>query len=549
MDIYVLGIYSLVMSLLMKELSLLFFLPLALTGLAGILFWRGEKRFLYIIFTAVFIIRAITGVDFQGHKPGDRIDMVVEFSGRRALVRSIGGKLPRKKIYISGMEGGRGDYNLEAEIVGIEDRRGGVSYRVKTYSRTKIEESIVRRYLDRRIDGLLEGYSRELKEFYRGVIAGDREGLDRELKEKFSYTGTSHLIVISGLHIGVIIALILYLASKLPVGHDVRYMGVMVVLSLYVLAVGPTPSVVRAYIMGMCYLGGSLFYEETDGGKSLFTAMTINLLIDPLGGGRVSFQLSYMAVFSILFIYPIAERYIRGIESLPLRWFISMASLSLVIQVILTPIFAMNFRSIPLLSFLVNIVAIPLGTLFVQAAFMALLISNTGLGFLVMPTVNLIYYALVGFIGLASRLPFLSMEYSGVSSFLCLQLIYLAMLLFRFRRSRIWSLLPVVLILLVNRERGEDYSGDRYTYYSGYPRVVTAGKKLSMWDVEEMWNNSIKGVEVVITEGIQDESVMDRLKAEEVVTIGSGEEVEVGNRIFENKGGKIVVTRHQEEGN
>ena len=543
MDIYILGIYFLVMSMIVSEVSPIIFFSAALAVLAGLLIWRWEKRLIYIIFAVLFFLRVGTGVDFHEHKAGDRLEMVVDSSGRRGMVRSIEGRLPRGRVYVSGMEGSEGRYSVEAEIMEVEEKRGAINYRIKTYSRQRAFKSAANEYLSKRIDDILRDYSRGLKEFYRGIIAGEREGLDRELKEKFSYTGTSHLIVISGLHIGVIIALILYLASKLPVEHDMRYLGVMVVLSLYVLAVGFTPSVIRAYIMGMCYLGSSLFYEEADGKKSFFTAMTLNLLGDPLGGGRISFQLSYMAVFSILFIYPVVEGYVKKIENLPLRWLGSMASLSLVIQVALTPIFAMNFRSIPLLSFLVNIAAIPLGTLFVQAAFMALLLSHMGIAFLIMPTVNLIYYILVGFIGLMSNLPLLSLEYKGVSSPLCLLLIYLAMVLFRFRRSRIWSLLPLVLILLINREREEDYIGDRYTYYSGSPRIVAAEKKLTMWDVEEMWNSRVKEVEVVIAEEPQDEEVIRRMKAAEVLLLKRGEAVRIGGKTFENIEGKIETVR------
>ncbi len=543
MDIYVVGIYFLIMSLLLWQAEPLLFFSVAITMLTGIIIWRRERRLLYLILGVIFLIRAGTGVEFQRHGAGDRVDMVVESSGRRNQVKTIEGRLPRERIYVSGVESGRGKYRLEAEIVDIEENRGSVNYRVKNLERKRIEGSIVRGYLERRIDAILEGYSRELKDFYRGVIAGDKDGMDRELKEKFSYTGTSHLIVISGLHIGVIIALVLYLAGKIPIGHDGRYMGVIVVLSLYVLAVGPTPSVVRAYIMGVCYLGGGLLYEEADGRKSFFTAMTVNLLVDPLGAGRISFQLSYMAVFSILFIYPVVERYIKGIENLPLRWLASMASLSLVIQVALTPIFAMNFRSIPLFSFLVNIVAIPLGTLFVQAAFLALLISNAGIVFLIMPTVNLIYYILVAFIDLASKLPLLSVEYRGASSGLCLIFIYLTMILFSFRRTRVWSLLPVVLILLMNREREDDYLGRNYAYYSGYPRVVAAEKKLTMGDIEEMWNSRVKGVEVVVAGRKQDERVIERLAPGEVILLKRDESIRVGDRSFENIEGKIVVKR------
>ena len=539
MDIYIAGIYFLIMSLLLNLSDFWWFLGLASLGFIGIVVIRRERALLFTILTVLFILRVSLGVNFREYKKGEVADIFVK-TGKRSTITRIDGKIPRSRKYLKESMGSRGDYRIKGKIIEVKDLKNSKLYEVEIYKKEKIEDSGIRTFLGGRIDELLKGYSRGLKGFYRGIIMGDKENLDKTLKEKFAYTGTSHLIVISGLHIGVIIALIMYLSSKLPVSHDMRYIVVIIILSLYVMAVGFSPSVLRAYIMGLCYLGGGLFYEEPDGRKSFFTAMTVNLLADPLGGGSISFQMSYMAVFSILFIYPKVEKRLKIPERFGFfKWVTMMAALSFVIQSALTPIFMMNFRTIPLLSFIVNILAIPLGVFFVQASFGALLLSMMNIGWIIMPAVNLFYYILKTFIYSAAKLPLLSLEYSGVASGWYLILIYTGMLVLLYGRKKVYSLISVIVILMGMRERGTDYRGDEYSYYAGYPEVVVANRKLDRWDVEEMWNNRIRKVEVMISGRIQSEEVGEKLKINEVIILKDGEGVKVGEYIFENKEGRI----------
>jgi len=315
---------------------------------------------------------------------------------------------------------------------------------------------------------------------------------------------------------------------------------VIAALTLYVSAIGLTASVLRAYIMGLCYLGGGLFYEEPDGKKSFFTAMAMNLIVDPLGAGSISFQMSYMAVFSILFIYPRVEKAakINGKTGV-VKMVAATALLSLVIQVGLTPIFMMNFRTVPIFSFLVNIVAIPIGALFVQASFGALLLSLIGTGALLMPAVNILYYLLKFFIYSVAELPLLSLEYRGVVNGWLLVVMYLGMLNILYNSKKVYSVIPLVLILIGMRGRYGDYTGEGYIYYDSYPKIVVATGKLSEWDIEEMWNNRIRDIDVVISSRVQEKKVMEKLEVKDILILEHGERVEVGEKVFENKKGVI----------
>ena len=541
MNLYIIGIYLLTMSICIRVLDLIYFIPFFIVTLAFTfitLNLEKRERVLYLIIASIFLVHGVTGVNFTNHKIGDRIEVVAQSEARSSLIKKIDGKLLKENLFLDEGSGRSGKYIIIGDILEKNISRGKTTYKLDVFFKERIENSLIRRYIDSRIEIMMKGYSSGLKNFYRGIIVGEKKDLDRELLDKFSYTGTSHLIVISGLHIGVIIALLMYIAAKLPVSHDIRHLVVIIVLSLYTLAVGSTPSVIRAYIMGMCYLCGGLFYEESEGRRSLFVAMIINLIIDPLGAGRISFQLSYIAVFVILFIYPYYEKNVKIIESRALRWILTMGGLSLAIQLALIPIFMMNFRSIPLLSFLVNIVAIPIGVLLVQTSFLALLLSFIGLGSLLMPTVNLIYHLLIGFIGWASALPLLSVEYRGVTREWYPLLIYLAIFLFSKGKTRTLSLVPVIALILFNRERESIYIGDGYTYY--HPRIIVAEKVLSIWDIDEIWNNGIKRHSVMISSKKQDEEVMKRLGISESVILKEEEKAKVGKYKFINIDNVII---------
>ncbi|WP_320047034.1 ComEC/Rec2 family competence protein [uncultured Ilyobacter sp.] len=523
------------------------YLPLGIaTAIAVLLiavtFFRKNRSNLLLVIALLFMVRIFTGIDLGSHNAGENI--VLKVDGGNNRIERINGKIPRKALYVYGNNLEEGKSEITGELKEKIERNNREYYQLEEVHTSLIPRGFVNRYLDEKIRILTRDYSGEMAKFYRAVIMGEKGNLSDKVKDMFSYTGTSHLIVISGLHIGVIIAIILFLTGKLPLQRELRYFISAVILTLYTAGVGLAPSVLRAYIMGMCYIGGELFYEKPDPKKSLSAAFVISLLINPVSVMELSFQMSFMAVVAIIFIYPKVEKKLRS----PARGeFINkvllFAAMSLTIQIFLTPIFLVYFRTIPLLSFLVNLIAIPLGVLFVQSAFGALVLSVVGAGGVLMPTVNLSYHILIKFIELTSSIPGLSVNYYGIKKSGMIILLYLAIFGIAFLKGR-WkglSVVPLFTLLFVNGPNPPetlDYKG--VVYYNEKPEFLVAGKKITERDILFFRDSGVKTIEVLITTEKTDEKLKKILKVSEELILSEGDEVKLRDRIFRNIKGKIV---------
>ncbi|WP_319370234.1 ComEC/Rec2 family competence protein [uncultured Ilyobacter sp.] len=505
-------------------------------------FFRKKRSPLLWIIPLLFVLRIFTGVDLVDHTSGE--NLVLKVDGGKGRIERINGKIPIKDLYFFGnnLEDGK------SEITGKlkeKNKNGNREYfQLESFQMTPIEKGAVNGYLDHKIQGLTRNYSGDMEKFYRAVIMGEKTGLSEEVKDMFSYTGTSHLIVISGLHIGVIIAIILMLSAKLPFQREVRYFFAAVILTLYTAGVGLAPSVLRAYIMGMCYIGGELFYEKTDPKKSLSVAFILSLLVNPVSTMELSFQMSFMAVIAIIFIYP---KLVKKTESSLRPGFIKkvllFAAMSVTIQIFLTPIFLVYFRTIPVFSFLVNLVAIPLGVIFVQVAFGALVLSIVGAGGILMPTVNLSYNILIRFIEVASKIPVLSVNYYGTKKSSMIFLLYSAIfgLVFLKSRWRALTVIPCLAMLFVGAASPPEvlnYKG--MVYYKKNPGFLIMGREITERDIYFLRDNGVEGIEVLITSNKISERFKKILGISQEVRLSEGDEVKIKDKRFRNSKGKIV---------
>lgn len=206
---------------------------------------KTEIGALILIFASIFFFRLYLTTFKERVEIGD----IVEVSGRvdagRGKIENINGKYPRENMYFTVNRVEDGEKIILGEVQKIERSKWGVQYRIET---EEIEEKreILKDFFIKKIKVLSENYSFNLEHFLKATILGEGYLLREEIKESFRYTGTAHLLVISGLHIGIIIAGISFLLLKLNISKRKRYILVMIVLTLYVLSVGKSPSVFRA---------------------------------------------------------------------------------------------------------------------------------------------------------------------------------------------------------------------------------------------------------------------------------------------------------------
>lgn len=144
--------------------------------------------------------------------------------------------------------------------------------------------------------------STSAKEFLNTTLLGDTSDLTIKTRETFSAAGLSHILALSGLHVGIIIMIISFaLWPFQALGHQKTIIAIKIILIwLYAGICGFSPSVTRAVIMATIYMTGRMLQRRTSAMNSLCAAALIILVFDPSSIESAGFQLSFAAVLSII---------------------------------------------------------------------------------------------------------------------------------------------------------------------------------------------------------------------------------------------------------
>lgn len=203
------------------------------------------------------------------------------------------------------------------------------------------------------------------------LLWGEESLLDTETRELFRDEGLAHLLVISGLHFtamalvifwGVVFLFRIYPKSYLflPV-RKMASVATFAILTLYFSFCDSSPSVTRAYIAITCYLAAILLNRPRDWLNILFLAAFIILVIRPSDLFSLSFQFSFVAVLSLLLIYPFLRGFLRkkkkqywGIEK-----FKDLIVINISIFVGLTPLLVFYFHQVQWRGLFMNLWAVP----------------------------------------------------------------------------------------------------------------------------------------------------------------------------------------------
>jgi competence protein ComEC len=213
-----------------------------------------------------------------------------------------------------------------------------------------------------RIANWLHGSDLEQREraLVKALVLGQRDELDSEQREAFARSGTIHVLAVSGMHVGLIFAMLSFLFGWWGGGPRARYMrGLCILLALWCYAglTGASPSVLRATIMFSLFTLANMAAQRTDHLNSLFAAAFVLLLWEPRMLGQIGFQLSFLAVLGIILFYKPFER-LWSPESKILRAIWSLAVVSLSAQMLTTPVSLHLFKAFPVWFLPANIVVV-----------------------------------------------------------------------------------------------------------------------------------------------------------------------------------------------
>ena len=235
--------------------------------------------------------------------------------------------------------------------------------------------------------------------FLRAILLGDRSELPKGIQDSFKNSGTIHVLAISGLHIGIIALMILYLFRLLRLKREFSYILTIIFLIFFALLTLSRPSVVRAVVMASIFLTGMLLGKKVDVYNSLGAAALFILVRNPKDISNIGFQLSFMAVLSILFFTPKFMRLVKeGTNFYIKRFLYTPLAVSISAWLATAPLIWYYFKITTPIAIIANLFIIP--------GLFALLIG--GLSFL-----------LLGWV------PFIGDLLAGLNNFLCQVIFFL----------------------------------------------------------------------------------------------------------------------------
>jgi competence protein ComEC len=238
-----------------------------------------------------------------------------------------------------------------------------------------------------------------------GALFGQKKAIPDEIAEAFRQTGTSHVLVISGLHIGLITIILAKTLEWCALARSPRFAVTAAVLILYVFLTGAQPSAIRASSIGIAILVAMLLGRPRSLLRLLVYIATVMLTFNPLlFWYDVGFQLSFAATGSIVLLH---ERIGERLSFLP-NSVANIAGVTLAATLGTAPLIAIHFGTLSPISVIANMVLVPfmpllmLGSILVTAI---AAVSMTAAQYLGLP----LYWALhfcITIVEWFARLPF-----------------------------------------------------------------------------------------------------------------------------------------------
>ena len=219
--------------------------------------------------------------------------------------------------------------------------------------------------------------------YIEALIFGDKAYLEKDEIINYKNLGTSHLLAISGLHLGVLISLIYFILLRLRFSVEIIEKIVFLVIPFYMLISGFSPSVLRAGGMIMLYI----IFRKKDMTKleALLTTFILMLFINPLFIFDIGFELSFLITFCLL----MSDDFLSGTKNIVVSGF----KISLVSSLASLPILVMNFYTFSYISIISNIFLVPIFSLvifpLVLISYVVFLFSSTMFNVIFKPILNI----------------------------------------------------------------------------------------------------------------------------------------------------------------
>lgn len=195
----------------------------------------------------------------------------------------------------------------------------------------------------------------------QALLLGQRNDISESTYDDYKKAGAVHILAVSGLHVGILLLILQFILKpleRLPKGKTIKLVVIVLLLWSFAFIAGLSPSIVRAVTMFSFIAYALHLNRPTNMFNIMAWSMFFILLVKPLFLFEVGFQMSYAAVFAIVWIYPKLQRFWY-----PKNWLIQklwqLFSVSIAAQLGVLPLSLFYFHQFPSLFFISNLVVVP----------------------------------------------------------------------------------------------------------------------------------------------------------------------------------------------
>jgi competence protein ComEC len=287
------------------------------------------------------------------------------------------------------------------------------------------------------------------------LILGQNDMLDNETRQAYSGSGVTHILSVSGLHVGVIFIIISFVLGFMKKNGWQLYLKtflILITIWAYALLTGMSPPVLRAAAMFTFISLGNASGRYTHIINSLSVSAILLLLIDPLMISNFGFQLSYLAIIGIVFINkPIADLIYFKNRITNKIW--GLIAVSLAAQIATAPLTMLYFHQFPAYFIPANLVAVPLSFLAIYSGVAVLATSFIPVlsNFLGLIT-NYLLFVLNYSVGFIESLPYSVLHITNIfmPEMILLYLILISILLMFYLKRKVFFYIPLTLALVLS---------------------------------------------------------------------------------------------------
>lgn len=220
---------------------------------------------------------------------------------------------------------------------------------------------ILRRVFDLRetmLQRIHAGFTKEEGGMLGAIVLGERSGLSPKTRQAFLESGTYHVLVISGLHIGFLAGALFFLTRLVRLSRSASGLITVLGVVFYTLLTGGSPPIVRAALMVSLYLVALILGRERDVLNTIALAAFLLLLWNPLYLFDAGFQLTFAATGAIVAVFSRFDlSHLAGLS----RWVLASLIASTAATLGTAPLLALHFNRVSLMGIVANLLIVPLG--------------------------------------------------------------------------------------------------------------------------------------------------------------------------------------------